>query len=90
VELSEEPFALSALIGRAVRDQDGRGFGRVYEVRAHWEADGTVVLDELLVGRRALLRRLRGPGPAARGIPWQAVTEMSEDRIVVRSSGAPR
>jgi sporulation protein YlmC with PRC-barrel domain len=84
VELSRDSLPFSELIGRRVDDQSGRSLGRVFEVRAHWEEDGKIVVDELLVGRRALLRRLRGPGPDARGIPWQAVTGVSEDRIQVR------
>lgn len=75
--------SFSELIGRIVRDQSGRKLGRVYEVRGHWERDRSIVLDELLVGRRALLRRLRGPGPGDRGIPWATVTEVSDDGIVV-------
>jgi sporulation protein YlmC with PRC-barrel domain len=82
MELSPDPSALSVLIGRQVHDQSGRKLGRVWEVRAHWEGR-TVVFDELLVGRGAMLKRLRGPGPEARGIPWQAVTEVTADRIVV-------
>jgi sporulation protein YlmC with PRC-barrel domain len=83
VELSPDPFPLSELLAREVRDQSGRKLGRVWEVRAHRERDGAIVFDELLVGRRAVLKRLRGPGPDARGIPWQAVTEVTGDRIVV-------
>jgi sporulation protein YlmC with PRC-barrel domain len=86
VELSRDrPFAFSELIGRRVDDQNGRSLGRVFEVRAHWEGDGTILLDELLVGRRALWRRLRGPGAKARGIPWEHVTEVSLSRIVVHA-----
>jgi sporulation protein YlmC with PRC-barrel domain len=83
VELSPEPHAFSELIGLPVEDRSGRRIGRVFEVRAHWEGDGSIVLDELLVGRRALWRRLRGPGPDASGVPWQAVAEVGEARIVV-------
>jgi sporulation protein YlmC with PRC-barrel domain len=83
VELNIEPHAFSQLIGLPVEDRSGRRIGRVFEARAHWDGDGSIVLDELLVGRRALWRRLRGPGPSASGIPWQAVTEVREDRIVV-------
>jgi hypothetical protein len=88
MELSAEPGAFSALIGVAVEDQSGRRIGRVFEARAHWDGDGSIVVDELLIGRRGLLRRLRGPGPDAHGIPWQAVMEIAEERILVRSSGA--
>jgi len=81
VELNRHP--LSDLIGRPVCDRSGRRLGRVFEVRGHWE-DGDVVIDELLVGRGGLLKRLRGPGPDARGIPCEAVGEVSAERIVVR------
>jgi hypothetical protein len=50
VELSGEPFALSDVIGRPVCDRSGKRIGCAYELRAHWE-DGTVVVDEVLVGR---------------------------------------
>jgi hypothetical protein len=85
MELSRDPTAFSQLIGLRVDDQRGRSLGHVFEVRAHWEGDGTIVLDELLVGRKALWRRLRGPGSEARGIAWANVTELSPDRIVVHS-----
>jgi sporulation protein YlmC with PRC-barrel domain len=88
VELSRDrPFAFSELIGRRVEDQNGRPLGRVLEVRAHWEGDGTILLDELLVGRGALWRRLRGPSAAAGGIPWANVTELSPDRVIVQANG---
>lgn len=82
MELTGEPFALSDLIGRGVCDSSGRQLGRVYEVRAHWE-DGRIALDEVLVGHRSLLKRLRGPQARASGIPWENVVEI-EERIVVR------
>jgi hypothetical protein len=83
MELSDGPGAFSELIGRRVEDRSGRGLGRVFEARAHWERDGSVVLDELLVGRRGLLRRLRGPRADAHGIPWGSVIELDGERIVV-------
>jgi sporulation protein YlmC with PRC-barrel domain len=82
MELSREPYALSDLIGRPVCDASGRRIGRVFELRAHWEGDG-IVIDEVLLGRGALLKRLRGPNVDARGIPWENVTEIGE-RIAVR------
>jgi hypothetical protein len=78
------PQAFSSLIGTPVEDQGGRALGRVFEVRAHWEGDGTIVFDELLIGRHGLWRRLRGPAADARGIPWEAVAELGPERIVVR------
>jgi hypothetical protein len=86
VELSgREPSAFSELVGLPARAPDGRSLGRVYEARGHWEGDGVVVIDELLIGRRGLLRRLRGPGSGARGIPWANVVDLDRERIVVRA-----
>jgi sporulation protein YlmC with PRC-barrel domain len=82
VELSDKPFALSDLIGRPVCDSSGRRLGHAFEVRAHWE-DDRIVIDELLVGRGSLLKRLRGPAADARGVRWENVIELGE-RIVVR------
>lgn len=79
----ERQRAFSELVGRRVVDSSGRSLGHVFEARAHWERD-TYVLDELLLGRRALLRRLRGPAQQSRGIPWEAVVGVEPDRIVVR------
>jgi sporulation protein YlmC with PRC-barrel domain len=84
VELSREPYALSDLVGIPVENASGRRLGRVWEARAHWERDGTIAIDELLVGRGALLKRLRGPGANARSIPWESVAEIEAQRIVVR------
>jgi sporulation protein YlmC with PRC-barrel domain len=83
MELSRDPFSLSDLIGRPVCDGAGRRLGRAFELRAHWE-DGQIVVDEVLVGRGALLKRLRGPDADARGFRWESVVETGE-RIVVRS-----
>jgi sporulation protein YlmC with PRC-barrel domain len=83
VELNREPFAFSELIGRRVYDQSARSLGRVLEVRAHWEADGSIVLDELLVGRAGLWLRLRAAGADRRGIPWAAVTNIEPGRIAI-------
>jgi sporulation protein YlmC with PRC-barrel domain len=82
VEL-RDPFPLSGLVGRPVYDGSGHRLGRAYELRAHWE-DGVVVIDEVLVGRGALWKRLRGPSAEARGLRWESVTEVGE-RIVVRA-----
>jgi sporulation protein YlmC with PRC-barrel domain len=81
VELTGEPFALSDLIGKPVCDSSGRRLGRAFEVRAHWE-DGRIAIDEILVGRGALLKRLRGPEGRAAGVRWENVVEVGE-RIVV-------
>jgi sporulation protein YlmC with PRC-barrel domain len=84
MELSPERGSFSDLVGKRVRDHDGRSLGRVFEVRAHWERDGSIVLDEVMTGRRSLWRRLRGPDSDARGIPWASVVEVGADHLVVR------
>jgi sporulation protein YlmC with PRC-barrel domain len=79
------PRALSELLGRKVVDQSGRKLGRVYEAKAHWEGEGTVVIDELILDRGGLRRRLRGPGgPEEEAIPWEAVVELPDETVVVR------
>jgi sporulation protein YlmC with PRC-barrel domain len=85
MELSSEPGAVSALIGLRVRDQSGRSLGRVRELRGHWE-DGQLFVEELLIGRRALLRRLRGPGPRARAVPWAAIVRIGAEELIVHDS----
>lgn len=81
MELNERQ-ALSELIGRPVCDRSGRRLGRVYELRGRWQGDD-VVVEELMIGAGGLLKRLRGPGPSTRGIPCEAVVEVSAERIVV-------
>lgn len=77
-----EPLALSALIGTPVWERGGRRLGRVYEIRARRDR-GEFHVEGLLVGRHGLGLRLRGPGPGAASIPWEAVVELGADRIVV-------
>jgi sporulation protein YlmC with PRC-barrel domain len=81
VELTE-PLALSALIGTPVWDRGGRRLGRVYEICAKQDRGGFHV-EGFLVGRHGLRLRLRGPGPDAASIPWEAIVELGADRIVV-------
>jgi sporulation protein YlmC with PRC-barrel domain len=84
VELNE-PGALSELLGRRVVDQSGRRVGRVYEARGHWERGGTIVIDELVLSRSGMRRRLRGPGgPDRESVPWASVIEMRDESVVVR------
>jgi sporulation protein YlmC with PRC-barrel domain len=84
VELSSQPFAFSELIGMPVEDSSGRHLGRVWEARARWKPDGTMTIEEILVGRGAVLKRLRGLGPDAKGISWENVAQIDARRIVVR------
>jgi sporulation protein YlmC with PRC-barrel domain len=84
VELSD-PGALSELLGRKVVDQSGRPVGRVYEALGHWERDGTVMIDELVLSRSGMRRRLRGPGgPDRESVPWESVVDLSDEHVVVR------
>jgi sporulation protein YlmC with PRC-barrel domain len=84
VELSRGlPFGLSDLVGRPVCDSSGRRLGRAFELRGHWEDGDRIIIDELLIGRGSLLKRLRGPAADARGVRWENVIEVGE-RIVVR------
>ena len=85
MELSSQPGAVSDLIGLRVRDQSGRSLGRVHELRGRWE-DGQIIVEELLIERRALLRRLRGPGPRARPVPWAAIVQIGAEELVVHGS----
>lgn len=83
MELGERG-ALSELLGRKVVDQSGRRLGRVREARGHWE-DEAVVIDELILDRGGLRRRLRGPGgPEDQAIPWGQVVELVDETVVVR------
>jgi sporulation protein YlmC with PRC-barrel domain len=84
VELNDEPTGVGHLLGARVYDQNGKKLGRIHELRGHHERDGTIVIDELLIGQMALLKRTRGPGPDARGVPVEAVIEHGPERIVIR------
>jgi sporulation protein YlmC with PRC-barrel domain len=83
MELNQRPAALSSLIGARVRDSDGRSLGRVFELRAYRDGDGFLVIDRVLLGRRALWRRLRGPSGPAGGIPWEAVITIEDGVLTV-------
>jgi hypothetical protein len=90
VELNDAPTGVAHLIGARVYDQGGDRLGRVHELRGHREDDGTVVVDELLLGGRALWKRLRGPGAAARAIPVAAVIRFDGERIVVAAGSSTK
>lgn len=87
MELNEgqRPAALSTLIGKSVRDADGRKLGRVFELHAARDGDGFLVVDRILVGRRGLWRRLRGPAGRESGLPWESVIAIESDSLTVRS-----
>jgi sporulation protein YlmC with PRC-barrel domain len=84
VELNRDPAALSSLIGRPVRDADGRKLGRVFELRARRDGDGSLVIDRILIGRRGLWKRLRGPARGGSGLPWESVIAIADDAVTVR------
>ena len=84
MELNDAPTGVGHLLGARVYDQNGKKLGRIHELRGHHERDGTIVIDELLIGPKALLKRTRGPGPDARGVPVEAVIEQSPERVVIR------
>jgi hypothetical protein len=84
VELNEKPFGFTSLLDRRVVDQSGRSLGHAFELLARRGPDGGLTIEAILVGRTALLRRLGGPAAAATQVPWQAVVEIRDDRIVVR------
>ena len=84
MELNDAPTGVAHLLGARVYDQSGHKLGRVHELRGHHDRDGTIVIDELLLGRGAWRARLRGPETAAKGIPVEAVVQQDEERIVVR------
>jgi sporulation protein YlmC with PRC-barrel domain len=88
MELSDRPLASSDLIGVPVVDQSGRKLGRVFDLRAHRDRDGVIVVDQLMIGPRALLGRLRGPSAEAAGIPWASIVELNDDRIMVHKPSA--
>ena len=59
------------LIGRAVRDGEGKVVGRIQEIKAHWRG-GDCYVDEFELGGTALLERLGiGGNREPRKIAWQ-------------------
>jgi sporulation protein YlmC with PRC-barrel domain len=83
MELTSTQGALTDLLGLPVRDASGRTLGRVVEVRARRAAGGELEVEALLVGGRALLRRLRGPETKAKEVAWGAVSEVRGEEILV-------
>jgi sporulation protein YlmC with PRC-barrel domain len=74
------------LVGRAVRDADGKVVGRIMEITAHWRGDECYV-DEFEVGTRALLERLGiGGKREPRKVPWQELDLSDPERPALRPS----
>jgi sporulation protein YlmC with PRC-barrel domain len=78
---------LSAVMGVEVVTTDGRTLGRVHDLRVRRAGDSYEV-EALLVGPRGLLNRLGVPTDADE-VPWEAVTTLEADRIVVRYAPPP-
>lgn len=87
-------FYLEDLMGRLVRDADGRAIGRIYDVRAE-ERDGELEIVEFHVGTAAMLQRaglslLRVAGIhrfEPRKIAWDELDLSDIERPVLRQSG---
>lgn len=84
MELKEKQFPLTELLDHRVVDQSGRSLGHAFEFLAARDRDGVFAIEAILVGRPALMRRMRGPGSARTQIPWDAVVEVRDGEIVVR------
>lgn len=84
MELSDRPYGFTRLLDSRVVDRSGRRLGHAFEVMARQEPNGALRVEAILVGRAALLRRLKGPAAAALEIPWEAVVEVTDDCIVVQ------
>ena len=56
---------LGRLLGRKVCDPSGKSAGRIEEVHAHKTQDGQCVIDEYMLGERALMERLSFTGAAS-------------------------
>ena len=74
---------LSDLVGNQVRDEHGRFFGYVHEVRTK-ESEVTV----LICGRRGWLQRLASYRTGTR-IVWLRVTTMEDNVLTIDSIRAP-
>lgn len=74
-----------SLLGRHVRDDQGKNLGRVYDLEAEGDGSSLRVI-ALRVGVRVWISRF-GWKETSRGrsIPWSAVTQLSPDIVVMRS-----
>ena len=80
LDVGEDELLMLLLVMAAELDQAHHvGIGARRE-----QCGDRIVVDEILLGRGSLLKRLRGPDARARGIRWESVTEVGE-RIVVRA-----
>lgn len=71
-----------------VETEGGRFLGHVFDLRSHGEPEhgetrDARVVNEIVYGRLGLLERLGIVRADADTIPWEAVKEIKEDKIVV-------
>jgi sporulation protein YlmC with PRC-barrel domain len=86
-----KPNRLTKLQDLHVVGEDGRRFGRVFELRSPGAAEKEPTHRErqvecLLCGRLGLLERLGWKQPSPRAIPWEAVLEVGERELRVRGN----
>jgi sporulation protein YlmC with PRC-barrel domain len=79
----------TSLIGREVATEDGRSLGSCHDLRGE-VASSSLRVTALVVGRRGWLEHL-GVRRRSRkdAIPWEAVTRIEGDLIVVRDDAVP-
>jgi sporulation protein YlmC with PRC-barrel domain len=84
---------LTDLVNSQCVTEDGRVLGRVFEFRARHTGDGTLEIEDLLLGRHALVERYgagrhrppgRRQGDTVHEVPWSDVVRIEERRVVVR------
>ena len=79
----------TSLIGREVATEDGRSLGSCHDLRGEL-ASSSLRVTALVVGRRGWLEHL-GVRRRSRkdAIPWETVTRIEGDLIVVRDDAVP-
>jgi hypothetical protein len=85
---------LETLLGRLVRDQDGRPCGRIEEVVGRWRGD-TCLVEEFHLGPHALLERLAASAPlrpllAPFGRARPSLRRVRWDRLDLNDPSRPR
>ena len=80
---------LQDLIGKVVRDADGKKVGRIFEVMAEIQGDACVVT-EWLLGTHALLARLGMTASRLLGLPRREPDRIPWDRMDLSDPKKPR
>jgi sporulation protein YlmC with PRC-barrel domain len=79
---------VSDLLSKKVVTEDGRGLGRVWDVRVECEREGSYRVTGLVLGRRGLLLRIarRSTEDPHRDalLPWEQLVAVEDERIVAR------